>query len=364
MSSYKYPVGVRGQGQGCEPQGLRRFRRTRRWHRRPHPRLRNVVDQEERPPRQDRSTSQEVEVQVLEVDPVDERHLARPQADHAQSVGSVRRGRSVRPGTNVEGEVDDKPEFGLFLGLDGNVDGMVHLQPQQLALFFFFFFFFLFFYFFFYFFFFFFFFRKKKIFFFFFVRSVSLCLCGQSRFRLPTAIAARARVCGLVAAARALRLPRGGASSSGSSSEIWSLSLPLKLLIPLTPPLPIVHCDPLPERLSNSLMLAPVCDPLPEPITVLHGPLRHIPRPGIRRDLTSQQLRRTATLSTMGFHGIISGKFTVRKRATTSPSVAGHAYSPKKQEDVVLYVASSLRGMWRLVLGSKTCCVTPVYSPS
>ena len=63
-----------------------------------------------------------------------------------------------------------------------------------------------------------------------------------------------------------------------------------------------------------------------------------------------------------GVLGVISGKFTVRKRATTSPSVAGHAYSPKKQ-DVVLYVTSyAERDV--IVLGSKTCCVTPVYRPS
>jgi small subunit ribosomal protein S1 len=42
-------------------------------------------------------------------------------------VGSVRREISgrVRP---VEGEVKNKTEFGLFLGLDGDVDGMVHLS--------------------------------------------------------------------------------------------------------------------------------------------------------------------------------------------------------------------------------------------
>ena len=32
------------------------------------------------------------------------------------------------PGTDVEGEVKNKTEFGLFLGLDGDVDGMVHLS--------------------------------------------------------------------------------------------------------------------------------------------------------------------------------------------------------------------------------------------
>src|SRR5438445_12432875 len=32
------------------------------------------------------------------------------------------------PGSVVEGEVKNKTEFGLFLGLDGEVDGMVHLS--------------------------------------------------------------------------------------------------------------------------------------------------------------------------------------------------------------------------------------------
>src|SRR5215218_5154804 len=32
------------------------------------------------------------------------------------------------PGATIEGEVKNKTEFGLFLGLDGDVDGMVHLS--------------------------------------------------------------------------------------------------------------------------------------------------------------------------------------------------------------------------------------------
>ena len=72
------------------------------------------------------STSQEVEVQVLEVDPVKRRislglkqTLANPWEVFAEK----------HPvGTTVEGEVKNKTEFGLFLGLDGEVDGMVHLS--------------------------------------------------------------------------------------------------------------------------------------------------------------------------------------------------------------------------------------------
>src|SRR5664279_5437360 len=72
------------------------------------------------------STSQEVEVMILEVDPVKRRislglkqTLANPWDTFAEKypVGSV-----------VEGEVKNKTEFGLFIGLDGDVDGMVHLS--------------------------------------------------------------------------------------------------------------------------------------------------------------------------------------------------------------------------------------------
>jgi len=72
------------------------------------------------------STSQEVEVQVLEVDPSKRRislglkqTLQNPWEAFvaAHPVGSI-----------VEGEVKNKTEFGLFLGLEGDVDGMVHLS--------------------------------------------------------------------------------------------------------------------------------------------------------------------------------------------------------------------------------------------
>jgi small subunit ribosomal protein S1 len=72
------------------------------------------------------STSQEVEVQILEVDPVKRRislglkqTLSNPWEDFADKHPN---------GTTVEGEVKNKTEFGLFIGLDGDVDGMVHLS--------------------------------------------------------------------------------------------------------------------------------------------------------------------------------------------------------------------------------------------
>jgi small subunit ribosomal protein S1 len=72
------------------------------------------------------STSQEVDVQVLEVDPVKRRIslglkqcLQNPWEAFAEK----------HPiGATVSGEVKNKTEFGLFIGLDGDVDGMVHLS--------------------------------------------------------------------------------------------------------------------------------------------------------------------------------------------------------------------------------------------
>jgi small subunit ribosomal protein S1 len=72
------------------------------------------------------STSQEVEVQVLEVDPVKRRiSLGLKQTMRNPWEVFVEK---YPLGANVEGEVKNKTEFGLFLGLDGDVDGMVHLS--------------------------------------------------------------------------------------------------------------------------------------------------------------------------------------------------------------------------------------------
>jgi small subunit ribosomal protein S1 len=72
------------------------------------------------------STSQEVDVQILEVDPVKRRiSLGLKQTMRNPWEVFVEK---YPPGTLVEGEVKNKTEFGLFLGLDGDVDGMVHLS--------------------------------------------------------------------------------------------------------------------------------------------------------------------------------------------------------------------------------------------
>jgi small subunit ribosomal protein S1 len=72
------------------------------------------------------STSQEVEVQILEVDPIKRRiSLGLKQTMRNPWEAFVEK---YPAASVIEGEVKNKTEFGLFLGLDGDVDGMVHLS--------------------------------------------------------------------------------------------------------------------------------------------------------------------------------------------------------------------------------------------
>jgi small subunit ribosomal protein S1 len=72
------------------------------------------------------STSQEVEVQILEVDPV-KRRISLGLKQTLQNPWEAFSEKHPQ-GTEVEGEVKNKTEFGLFIGLEGDVDGMVHLS--------------------------------------------------------------------------------------------------------------------------------------------------------------------------------------------------------------------------------------------
>src|SRR5437588_13124423 len=72
------------------------------------------------------STSQEVDVVVLDVDASKRRvSLGLKQAQPNPWEQFVER----HPiGSTVEGEVKNTTEFGLFIGLDDDIDGMVHLS--------------------------------------------------------------------------------------------------------------------------------------------------------------------------------------------------------------------------------------------
>ncbi len=72
------------------------------------------------------STSQEVEVVVLDVDPAKRRvslGLKQTQGNPWDLFAE-----NFPAGTPVEGEVKNITEFGLFIGLEGDIDGMVHLS--------------------------------------------------------------------------------------------------------------------------------------------------------------------------------------------------------------------------------------------
>ncbi len=72
------------------------------------------------------STSQEVDVQVLEVDS-SKRRISLGLKQTLQNPWEAFAEKYPK-GAIVEGEVKNKTEFGLFIGLEGDVDGMVHLS--------------------------------------------------------------------------------------------------------------------------------------------------------------------------------------------------------------------------------------------
>ncbi|MCU0832604.1 MAG: 30S ribosomal protein S1 [Rhizobiaceae bacterium] len=72
------------------------------------------------------STTQEADVVVLEVDP-SKRRISLGLKQTLENPWQAFANRHPS-GSVVEGEVKNKTEFGLFIGLDGDVDGMVHLS--------------------------------------------------------------------------------------------------------------------------------------------------------------------------------------------------------------------------------------------
>ncbi len=72
------------------------------------------------------STSQEVDVKVLEVD--EEKRRISLGLKQAQANPWAAFAAAHPVGSTVEGEVKNATEFGLFVGLEGDVDGMVHMS--------------------------------------------------------------------------------------------------------------------------------------------------------------------------------------------------------------------------------------------
>ena len=72
------------------------------------------------------STSEEVEVMVLDVDP-DKRRISLGLKQCEANPWTAFK-EKFKPDTEVEGEIKNITEFGLFIGLDGDIDGMAHLS--------------------------------------------------------------------------------------------------------------------------------------------------------------------------------------------------------------------------------------------
>src|SRR5215213_2820672 len=77
------------------------------------------------------STSQEVDVVVLEVDPDKRRISLGLKQAQANPWEAFLEAHPI--GSTVEGEVKNATEFGLFIGLDNDIDGMVHLSDLDWA---------------------------------------------------------------------------------------------------------------------------------------------------------------------------------------------------------------------------------------
>ena len=78
------------------------------------------------------STSQEVEVVVLDVDPSKRRVSLGLKQAMANPWEAFLEAHPI--GSTVEGEVKNATEFGLFIGLDNDIDGMVHLSDLDWAI--------------------------------------------------------------------------------------------------------------------------------------------------------------------------------------------------------------------------------------
>ncbi|NBO20130.1 MAG: 30S ribosomal protein S1, partial [Proteobacteria bacterium] len=72
------------------------------------------------------STSQEVDVQVLEID-MSKRRISLGMKQAVENPWE-KFAETHKPGTTITGEIRNITEFGLFVGLPGDIDGMVHLS--------------------------------------------------------------------------------------------------------------------------------------------------------------------------------------------------------------------------------------------
>ncbi|CAA9335343.1 MAG: SSU ribosomal protein S1p, partial [uncultured Microvirga sp.] len=110
VGGHRRPLSGRGQAEGPrhEHHRLRRVRGAGAGHRRPDPRVRDVLDQEERPPGQDRLHLPGGRGGHPGGRSGQAAHLARPQAGPAQPVGGLRRDPPRRLGGRGRGQEQDR----------------------------------------------------------------------------------------------------------------------------------------------------------------------------------------------------------------------------------------------------------------
>jgi hypothetical protein len=113
-------------GQGHQPHRLRLLRRDRRGRRGSGARLRDGLDQQERASVQGRQLGDEVEVMVLDID--EERRRISLGIKQCQRTPGTPSPPTTSKGDRISGQIKSITDFGIFIGLDGGIDGLVHLS--------------------------------------------------------------------------------------------------------------------------------------------------------------------------------------------------------------------------------------------
>jgi small subunit ribosomal protein S1 len=118
---------ARHRGQGPQPGQLRRVHRDRAGHRRPAARLRHVLDQEDQPPQRGAQEGRTVKCVVLEVDQ-DKQRIALGLKQLTEDPWLAGHPRTYQPGMIVKGKVTKITNFGVFVELEPDLEGLLHIS--------------------------------------------------------------------------------------------------------------------------------------------------------------------------------------------------------------------------------------------
>ncbi len=121
------PGGYARHGQGGQPHRLRRLRRDRAGRRRPGARLGDVLDQARQAPQQGARGGSGRRGGGARHRPQGQAHRARHEADRAESL-DVARGQVPDWDAVIKGQVRNVTDFGIFVGVEEGVDGLVHVS--------------------------------------------------------------------------------------------------------------------------------------------------------------------------------------------------------------------------------------------